>query len=111
MNTDNNKKDKRFSKLLSTIEKGKVLPDKQFLAQLREKSVEEFETYSTESKDHSQAEIISIWRIIMKSRITKIAAAAVIIIAILHCKSKQKQTARRPGRSRKGGKASTPGPC
>ena len=81
--TDNNEKDKRFSKLLSTVEKGKVLPGKQFLAQLREKSVEEFETYSTESKNHSHAETISIWRIIMKSRITKIAAAAVIIIAVL----------------------------
>jgi hypothetical protein len=83
MMTDNNEKDKRFSKLLSTVEKGKVLPDKQFLAQLREKSVEEFETYSMESNDHSQTETISIWRIIMKSRITKIAAAAVIIIAVL----------------------------
>jgi len=83
MMTDNNEKDKRFSKLLSTIEKGKVLPDKQFLAQLREKSVKEFETYSIESKDHSQTETISIWRIIMKSRITKIAAAAVIIVAVM----------------------------
>ncbi|HUV41216.1 MAG TPA: hypothetical protein VMW23_05470 [Sedimentisphaerales bacterium] len=81
--TDNNEKDKRFSKLLSTVEKGKVLPDKQFLAQLREKSVEEFESYSTESKDHSQAETVSIWRIIMKSRITKIATAAIIIIAVM----------------------------
>ena len=83
MMTDNNKKDKRFSKLLSTIEKGKVLPDEQFLAQLRELSANEFEAYSAESKDHTQRETISLWRIIMKSRITKIAAAAVLIIAIL----------------------------
>jgi len=83
MMTDNNKKDKRFSKLLSTIEKGKVSPDKQFLTQLRDKSVEEFETYSAESEDQLPAETISIWRIIMKSGITKIAAAAVLIIAIL----------------------------
>jgi len=82
MMTDNNKKDKRFSELLSTIEKGKVLPDNQFLAQLRDKSVEEFETYSAESEDPSPTEKISIWRIIMKSKITKFAAAAVIIIAV-----------------------------
>lgn len=83
MMADNNEKDKRFSKLLSTIEKGKVLPDKQFLAQLRDKSVEEFETYSAESEDRLPAETISIRRIIMKSGITKIAAAVVLIIAIL----------------------------
>lgn len=83
MMTDNNEKDKRFSKLLSTVEKGKILPDKQFLAQLREQSAKEFETYSVESKEHSQAETISIWRIIMNRRITKITAVAVIVIAIL----------------------------
>jgi hypothetical protein len=82
MMTDNNKKDKRFSKLLSTIEKGKVLPDKQLLDQLRDKSVKEFETFSGKNKEHLKAETIPIWRIIMKSRITKIAAA-VLIIAIL----------------------------
>jgi hypothetical protein len=82
MMTDNNKKDKRFSELLSTIEKGKVLPDKQFLAQLRDKSVEEFETCSTENRNRSQIKTISIWRIIMRSKITRFAAAAVLIIAI-----------------------------
>jgi hypothetical protein len=83
MMPNNNKKDKRFSKLLSTIEGGKVLPDKQFLTQLRDKSLEEFETYSAGSDDQSPAETISIWRIIMKSGITKIAAAVVLIIAVL----------------------------
>ncbi len=83
MMTDNNEKDKRFSKLLSIVEKGKVSPDKQFLARLRDKSVEEFETYSAESKGQSLKETIFIWRIIMKSKITKFAAAAVIIIAAL----------------------------
>jgi hypothetical protein len=83
MTPDNNQKDKRFSELLSTIEKGKVLPDKQFLTQLRDKSLEEFETYSAESEDQSPVERISIRRIIMKSGITKIAAAVVLIIAVL----------------------------
>ena len=83
MMADNNEKDKRFSKLLSSIEKGKVLPDKQFLAQLREQSAKEFEAYSAESENYSQRETISIWRIIMKSRITKFTTAAVIIIAVM----------------------------
>ena len=83
MMTDNNEKDKRFSKLLSTVEKRKALPDKQFLAQLRDKSVKEFETYAAKSKDNSQTETISIWRIIMKSKITKLSVAAVIIVATM----------------------------
>lgn len=83
MMKNNNENDKRFSKLLSTIEKGDVFPDKQFLAQLRDLSAKEFETCSVESKDHSQAKTLSIWRIIMKTKITKFAAAAVIIIAVL----------------------------
>ena len=72
--TDNNRKDERFCKLLSTIEKGKVSPDKQFLGQLREKSLKEFEACSVESKEHLQTKTISIWRIIIKSRITKITS-------------------------------------
>ena len=83
MMTDSNNKDIRFSKLLSTVEKGNVLPDRQFLDQLRDKTLEEFETYSAESEDQLTAETTSIWRIIMKSRITKTAAAAVLIIAVL----------------------------
>jgi len=83
MMTENNEKDKRFSNLLSTVDKGKVLPDKQFLAELREQSANEFEAYSAESKPRSQTRTISIWRIIMKNRITKLAAAAVIIIAAI----------------------------
>jgi hypothetical protein len=83
MMADNNKKDKRFSELLSSIENGKVVADKQFLAQLRDKSVIEFETFSAESEDHIQIETISIWRIIMKSPISKLAVAAVVIFAVM----------------------------
>ncbi|MBW8035392.1 MAG: hypothetical protein FVQ79_07125 [Planctomycetes bacterium] len=83
MKTDSNNKDIRFSKLLSTVEKGKVLPDRQFLDQLRDKAIEEFEIYSVESEDQLEAATTSIWRISMKSSITKIAAAAVLIIAVL----------------------------
>lgn len=81
--TDSNNKDIRFSKLLSTVEKGKVLPDRQFMDQLRDRSLEEFETYSVESEDQSTAETTSIWRVIMNSGISKIAVAAVLIIAVL----------------------------
>ncbi len=83
MTTDSNNKDTRFSKLLSTVEKGKVLSDRQFLDQLRDETLEEFEMYTVESEDQFTAPTASIWRIIMKSRITKIAAAAVLIIAVL----------------------------
>lgn len=83
MKTNSNNKDIRFSKLLSTVEKGKVLPDRQFLDQLRDKSVEEFETYSAESEDQLTAETTSIWRISMNSKTTKLAIAAILIIAVL----------------------------
>ena len=79
MMTSSSEKDKLFSQLLSTVEKGKVLPDKQFLNQLRDRSAKEFEAYAAESKTNSQT-TISIWRIIMKSRITKLAAAVFILI-------------------------------
>lgn len=83
MMTDSNNKDTRFSKWLSTVEKGKVSPDRQFLNQLQDKALEEFETYAVESEDQFTAPTTSIWRISVKSPITKIAAVAVLIIAAL----------------------------
>jgi hypothetical protein len=82
MMTNNNEKEERFSELLSSVEKGKILPDKQFLDQLRDKSAKEFEVFAAESKTNSKT-TISIWRTIMKSRITKFAAAAAIIVAVV----------------------------
>jgi outer membrane lipoprotein-sorting protein len=83
MMADNNEIDKRFSKLISTVEKGNILPDKQFLAQLRERSAKEFEAYSAESDNYSQTETISIWRIIMNSKTTKLGLAAAVVLAVL----------------------------
>ena len=85
MTAQNDKKtDKRISLLLSSVDRRTNKPDKQLLDSLREKSTVEFMTYSKDSNQKSEKTIpVSTWRIIMKSRITKLAAAAVIIIAVL----------------------------
>jgi len=70
--------------LLSSVDRGTNEPDKQFLNKLKEQSKTEFLAFSTDGNKQSEKTIpISTWRIIMKSRITKLAAAAVIIIGIL----------------------------
>ncbi|MBN2210901.1 MAG: hypothetical protein JW709_05845 [Sedimentisphaerales bacterium] len=74
---NNNQNDKQFASLLSTIESGKTSPDERFLVQLRELSAHEFEARSAKS------EAISFWRKIMKSKIIKFAATAVIIVAVI----------------------------
>ena len=77
-------KDKRMSLLLSAVDHGANGPDRQFLDKLKERSTAEFLVFSTNSNQQSEKTIpISKWRIIMKSKITKLAAAAVIIILIL----------------------------
>ena len=74
--------ERRISSMLSSVNKHTNEPDKQFLEELRERSTAEFLAYLTDSSQESEKTIpISKWRIIMKSRITKFAAAAVIIIA------------------------------
>ena len=86
MKVQNDKhKDKRMSLLLSAVDHRADEPDRQFLDKLKTKSTAEFLAYSTDSNKLSEKTTTtdSIWRIIMKSRITKLAAAAVIIIAVL----------------------------
>ena len=79
-------KDKRMSLLLSAVDHGANEPDRQFLDKLKEQSTAEFLAFSTDCNKQPEKTIpISIWRIIMKSRITKLAAAAVIVIAVLVC--------------------------
>ena len=76
-------KDKIMSLLLSAVDHGAKEPDRQFLDKLKEQSTAEFSTFSTDGNKQSEKTIpISIWRIIMKSRITQIAAAAAIIILV-----------------------------
>jgi len=84
MTAQNDKhKDKRISSLLSSVQKQSVVPDRQFLDNLREKSTGEFLTFSANDTKNSKTKTsIPIWRIIMKSKITKLAAAAVIIVAV-----------------------------
>lgn len=83
MTTQNDKRiEKRISSMLSSVNRDTNEPDKQFLEELRERSIAEFLAHSTDNSQESGKTIpVSKWRIIMKSKITKFAAAAVIIIA------------------------------
>ncbi|TKJ38080.1 MAG: hypothetical protein CEE38_04790 [Planctomycetes bacterium B3_Pla] len=85
MKTPNEKEtDKRISSLLSAADRQANEPDKQFIDKLQAKSTAEFLAFSTDGNRHSKRTIpISMWRIIMKSRITKPAAAAMIVVAVL----------------------------
>ena len=85
MKAQNDKhEDKRMSSLLSAVDHGTNEPDRQFLEKLKERSTAEFLAFSTDGNKQSEKTIpISIWRIIMNSRITKLAAAAVIVIAVV----------------------------
>ena len=84
MMTNNRKKDQRFSLLLSAVEKGKTLPDQQFLGKLRDRSADEFQACSTQGGIQSQVSTVSFWMVVMKSRVTKIgAAAAIIVVAVI----------------------------
>jgi len=77
--------DKRISLMLSLVNRCTNEPDKQFLEKLREQSTAEFEGCLTGSSKKLEKIInFSKWRIIMGSRITKIAAvAAIIIVAVV----------------------------
>ena len=87
MTAQNDKQEeKKISLLLSAVENGANEPDKQFLDKLKEQSTAEFLAQLADSNQQSENTIpISIWRIIMKNRITKLATAAVIVIAGLVC--------------------------
>lgn len=82
MKAQNDKrKDKRMSLLLSAVDHGADEPDRQLLDKLKGQSTAEFLASSTDGNRQSEKTIpIPIWRIIMKSKITKFAAAAAIII-------------------------------
>ncbi len=79
MMTNNKKKDECFSLLLSAIDKGKTSAEQPFLEELRERSANEFQACSAQGGIESQVSTVSFWRMIMKSRVTKISAAAAII--------------------------------
>jgi len=77
--------DERFCSLLSTVGRKTVAPDREFLNKLRDDSTKKFEASASDGSEHLRESIhtVSIWRTIMKSKITKLAAAAVIIVGVL----------------------------
>jgi len=79
---DDKQKNKRLSQLLSVTEKNVAGPDKEFLDKLQEKSTAEFLASSVNETKNSKT-TLPIWRIIMKSNITKFAAAAIIIVVVI----------------------------
>lgn len=84
-NQNNRPDDDKFSSLLSSVGRKTVAPDREFLNKLKEESTREFESSTSEGSGDSRESIntFSIWRTIMKNPITKIAAAAAIIIAVV----------------------------
>jgi outer membrane lipoprotein-sorting protein len=79
---DDKQKNKRLSQLFSITDKNAVQPDREFLDKLQEKTTTEFIT-SSANKSKQSITTFPLWRIIMKNQITKLAAAAVIIAAVL----------------------------
>lgn len=85
MKAQNDKQEeKRMSLLLSAVENGANEPDRQFLDKLKKQSTVEYSAFSTDGNKQSEKTIpISKWRIIMKSPITKLTAAALVIAAVI----------------------------
>lgn len=81
----NDKLEKRFAALLLTVEDGVSRPEDAFVRQLREESLRRFESAQGEGAAAwaDKTGRISMWKVITESRITALAAAAVIIIAVL----------------------------
>ena len=77
--------DAKFSSLLSSVGRKTVAPDREFLDKLKEESAKAFEASVSDGSGYLRESIntISIWRKIMKSPITKIAAAVVVISGVL----------------------------
>jgi len=76
--------DEQFSLLLSSLKSETIAPDSKFLNELREQSAKEFQDsalYGSASSDESTNIIFR--RIIMKSRLTKLAVAAAVIVLVV----------------------------
>jgi len=75
--------DKRLSHLFSVTDKNALGPDKELLDRLREESTTEFLASSTNDVKKPKIKThIPLWRIIMKSNLTKLAAATLIVVVI-----------------------------
>jgi len=77
--------DEKFSSLLSSVGRKSVAPDREFLSKLKEESAKVFETSASDESGNLRESInsISIWRKIMKSPITKIAAVVMVVAGVL----------------------------
>jgi len=81
MNEKNDKQsDKRIASFLSAVDGNAAPPDKQSLNKLQEQSTAVFMAESAQRKQSKKTSIF-LWQVVAKSRITKLAAAAVIVIA------------------------------
>jgi hypothetical protein len=81
----NKNSDENVTSLLSTIDRQAVAPAPEFLKQLRERSAREFTAGAPDGSTNppKSIHIAALGRIIMRSPITKLAAAAVVVIACL----------------------------
>lgn len=75
-------KERRLSELFSAVEKGKGELDEKVMAEVRERSVREFEACSSDGDAQAVKRTVFIWRIVMESKMTKVAVAAVIVIVV-----------------------------
>jgi len=80
MEPDNKNSESRESVLKAVGREGG--PDKGFLDQLKERSVLEFENAQVEGPQHSHRGLESPWRVLMKSRVFKLAAAAAVVMIV-----------------------------
>jgi hypothetical protein len=81
----NKNSDENVTSLLSAIDRPAVAPDQEFLKQLRERSAREFTAAAPDGSTSTpkSVHIATLGRIIMRSPLTKVAVAAVVMIACL----------------------------
>jgi hypothetical protein len=75
--------DKRMASILSGIKRGGADCDRQFLDRLRAQSSAEFVSSAANVSRTRTNGAMPTWRVVAKSRIARIVAAAVIIVAVL----------------------------
>jgi hypothetical protein len=75
--------EENVTSLLSTMDRQAVAPDQEFLKRLRERSAREFTAGAPDGSTNTpkSIHIATLGRIIMRSPLTKLAAAAVVVIA------------------------------
>jgi hypothetical protein len=79
----NKNSDENFTALFSAIDRQALVPDQEFLRQLRERSAGEFTAGAPDGSTNTpkSIRIAALGRIIMKSPLTRLAVAAAVIVA------------------------------